>query len=254
VKHEFFDHHREGDSLVHQFDPRFKLTMMVLFILVVLLIPARQGQLFLYYICIPIFLALASKISIFHFLSKILKIYPMILIISIFIPFFSSGNDLLFQWGFLKVYKNGLEKFFMINVKSFLAIAMSVVLTTTTDMSRLLRGMEKLKIPPITISILAFMYRYIFLLVDEVEKMIMAFQSRYLKLSFLQRIKIFSQIIGILFIRTYERGERIYLAMESRGFRGKIHILNDLEWNGKDSIFMVIFLILIATPLTLLIL
>ena len=249
MKHEFFDHHREGNSLLHQFDPRFKLAMMGIFILVVVLIPAKQSRLFLYYSLVPLFLAIISKISIFHYLSKILKIYPMILLISVFIPFFSIGSDLLFQWGFLKVYKSGLEKFLIINIKAFLAITMSVIMTTTTDISRLLKAMEKLKIPTITISIVAFMYRYIFLLIDEVEKMILAFQSRYLKLTFLQRLKIFAQIIGILFIRTFERGERIYLAMESRGFRGEIHTLNELEWTPRDSISLAIFGIFILTPL-----
>jgi cobalt/nickel transport system permease protein len=178
----------------------------------------------------------------------------MILLISVFIPFFSIGSDLIFQWGIVKVYKSGLEKFLIINIKAFLAIAMSVIMTTTTDISRLLKGMEKLKIPAITISIVAFMYRYIFLLIDEVEKMILAFQSRYLKLTLLQRLKIFAQIIGILFIRTFERGERIYLAMESRGFRGEIHTLTELRWTFRDSISLIIFIVFISLPLTIIVL
>ena len=130
---------------------------------------------------------------------------------------------------------------------------MSITLTSTTDMSRLLKGIEKLRIPAITVSIVSFMYRYIFLLIDEVERMLMAFQSRYLKLHFFQRTKIFAQMLGMLFIRTYERGERIYLAMESRGFRGKVHIINELNWTNKDSAFLIVFVVVVITPLILLI-
>ena len=172
----------------------------------------------------------------------------MILLISVFVPFFSSENDIAFQAGFIKIYQSGLEKFLLINVKAFLAISMSVILTTTTDMMRLLKGMEKMKIPQITISIASFMYRYIFLLIDEVEKMMMAFHSRYIKMSFFQRVKIISQMIGAIFIRTFERGERIYLAMESRGFRGKIYTINELRWSSRDSVLLAIFIFFIILP------
>jgi cobalt/nickel transport system permease protein len=113
----------------------------------------------------------------------------------------------------------------------------------------LLKGMESLKIPKLAISIVSFMYRFIFLLIDEVERMILAYQSRYFRLSFKNRIKTLANMIGVLFIRTYERGERIYLAMESRGFKGEVHTYTDLMWKSSDSVALTVFLIVLYGPM-----
>ena len=113
----------------------------------------------------------------------------------------------------------------------------------------MLKGLEKLRVPSLITAIISFMYRFIFLLIDEVERMILAYQSRYFKLSLRKRLKFIASMIGLLFIRTYERGERIYLAMESRGFQGTIHTLNELHWKKTDTVTAVIFVIILCIPL-----
>ena len=85
-------------------------------------------------------------------------------------------------------------------------------------------------------------------LIDEIERMILAFHSRYFRLSFKNRIQTLANMIGVLFIRTYERGERIYLAMESRGFRGEVHTITDLKWKKSDSIALTIFILVLFVP------
>ncbi len=253
MKHEFFDHHREGTSLVHLFDPRLKLIMLLTYVLLVVMIPYSLKELFLVYLLVPVILALISGVSPIHFLSKLIKLYPMILIISILVPFFPGGSEVVWGMGFLKIYREGLEKFLLINVKSVLALMMTIVLISTTDLSLFLRGMEKLRIPRLIIAILSFMYRFIFLLVDEVERMLMAYQSRYLSLSLRRRLGTLGNLIGMLFIRTYERGERIYLAMESRGFTGNIYTLQALQWKNSDSFAALLFMIVMLGPLLLII-
>jgi len=88
MKHEFLDHHREGNSLVHLFDPRLKIMMMLLFILMVVTISYEKRHWLLIFLAVPLLLAGLSRISIMHFLSKLFKLYPMILFITVFIPFF----------------------------------------------------------------------------------------------------------------------------------------------------------------------
>ncbi|MEJ2634765.1 MAG: cobalt ECF transporter T component CbiQ [Calditrichia bacterium] len=248
MKHDFLDHHRAGDSPVHKADPRLKVIMMVLYILVVVAIPYSAKHYFMYLTVIPVVLALASGVSFFHFLSKLSKIYPMIFLITFLLPFFPGGNGVGYHWGFLKIYEPGLQKFLMINIKSILAMFMSIVLTTTTDFSMLLKGMEKLKVPRVMIIILSFMYRFIFLLIDETERMLMAFQSRYIRLPVFTRLKMLARQIGVLFIRTYERGERVYQAMDARGFSGEIYTIGELEWKFSDSMVLAVFLIFLCIP------
>jgi len=248
MRHEFFDHHREGNSPLHRFDPRLKLFIMLFFIAAVVITPPDKSILFLFYGGMLLTLASMSQVSLFHFLGKLLKLYPMIFLISMFVPFFSIGDDISHRFGFLTIYENGLHKFLLINVKAVLALFMSILITTTTDMMLLLKGMEKLRVPKMAIAIVSFMYRFIFLLIDEVERMILAFQSRYFRLPVLKRLAVFANMIAVLFIRTFERGERIYLAMEARGFRGEVYTLTELSWKKSDSTALFIFLIFLVGP------
>ncbi|NOQ96651.1 MAG: cobalt ECF transporter T component CbiQ [Calditrichae bacterium] len=248
MRHEFFDHHREGNSLLHRFDPRLKLAMMLSFIAAVVITSPDKKILFLLYTGIVLVLALMSQVPLVHLFGKLLKLYPMIFFISVFVPFFPAQEDLSHSFGFITIYEKGFEKFLLINIKAVLAIFMSILITTTTDLMLLLKGMESLKIPKLAISIVSFMYRFIFLLIDEVERMIMAFQSRYFRLSLKNRINTFAKMIGVLFIRTYERGERIFLAMESRGFKGEVYTYTNLKWKKSDSFALTIFLIILYGP------
>lgn len=248
MRHEFFDHHREGNSPLHHFDPRLKLFMMLFFIAAVVMTPLDKNILFFLYIGIVLILAFMSQVSLFHFLGKLLKLYPMIFLISMFVPFFPVGEDISHRIGFLSIYENGVQKFLLINIKAVLALFMSILITTTTDMMLLLKGMEKFRVPKLAIAIISFMYRFIFLLIDEVERMMLAFQSRYFRLPVLERLAVFANMIAVLFIRTFERGERIYLAMESRGFRGEVYTLTELNWKKTDSTALLIFLILLIGP------
>jgi cobalt/nickel transport system permease protein len=103
-----------------------------------------------------------------------------------------------------------------------------MLLTSTTKFTSLLKGLERLKVPKIFIMIISFMYRYLFLIVDELQRMERAKKSRtFGKAGRLRIIKTLSNIAGVLFVRSYERAERVYLAMCSRGFDGEIRTLEE---------------------------
>ena len=86
------------------------------------------------------------------------------------------------------------------------------------------------------------MYRYIFVLIDEAERLERARNIRYFGGHYFRQIKIFANIIGLLFIRAYERGERVYQSMVERGFDGEIRILSNLKFKKVDILFSVIFI------------
>ncbi len=249
MKHDFLDHHREGNSLVHRFDPRLKIILMFFFIIIVVTINYDNRYWLLVYFSIPLALAIISNISLLHFLSKLLKLYPMIFFITLFIPFLPTRGETPDRFFGIPLSPLGWQKFILINAKAILILFLSIVLTCTTDFMRLLKGLEKFRIPTLILAILSFMYRFIFLLIDELERLVMAYRSRYLHLSFSRKAKVVASMIGLLFVRTYERGERIYLAMESRGFQGTIYILNDLRWGKRDSVAAVVFILVLLTPL-----
>ncbi len=249
MRHEFFDHHRDGDSIIHRFDPRLKIMMLLSFILPVSVLTFQHLGVLLLYTLAPFLLSMLSRVSIFHFFSKVLKLMPMILVVTIFLPFIPTGSVPSYEFGWVRIDSQGLEQFILINLKAFLILFMSVVLTTTTDLMMILRALEKFRTPEIVIITVSFMYRFIFLLIDEMERMIMGFRSRYVCMTLTRRFGIATKMMGAFFIRTYERGERIYLAMESRGFRGKVFTLENLHWKIGDSIALGIYLLGLLLPL-----
>ena len=110
-----------------------------------------------------------------------------------------------------------------------------ILLTSTTPLPHLLLAMEKLKVPQALVMTTSFMYRYIFILEEEVMRMRQARDSRNFGGRRLWQIKVVGHMVGTLFIRAYERGERVYAAMLSRGFDGQVRALHCLALRRADA-------------------
>ena len=248
MKHDFIDHHRIGDSIVHKLDPRLKIIMMLFYIMAVVMTGFDHLIYLIYLTFFLLVLSMMSNVSLFHFLSKLMRIYPMFFFVSLLILFVPSSSPIYFEWYLIRIYQDGLQNFILINLKSVIIMFMSLLLMSTTDYMLLLKGLEKFRIPKIIIAILSFLYRFMFLLIDEIERLWMAYRSRYIELSFWKRLKYMGKKIGILFIRTYERGERVYLSMDARGFKGEIRTIEHLHWRYLDTLYLLCFFCLIFWP------
>jgi cobalt/nickel transport system permease protein len=144
-------------------------------------------------------------------------------------------------WGWqLTISHAGLTVFWSVLAKAWLSILVLILLTSTTSMTLLLLAMEKLKVPQPLITTISFMYRYVFILEDEVMRMRQARDSRNLGSRRLWQIKVVGHMIGTLFIRAYERGERTFAAMLSRGFDGRMHTLHRPTLKRADIQFATI--------------
>ncbi|PKP60130.1 MAG: cobalt ECF transporter T component CbiQ [Candidatus Altiarchaeales archaeon HGW-Altiarchaeales-1] len=157
--------------------------------------------------------------------------------------YFSYGN-----LNFAVTY-SGLLILFNVLVKSWLSVISMLTLTSTTKFSDLLKGFEYLKFPKVMLLVISFMYRYIFVIADEAMRLKTAGDARnFGNLKLKQRIEIFGNIIAVLFIRSYERAERVYAAMLSRGFDGNFKTIKEFKFCSRDFGFGVIMgLILIIT-------
>ena len=133
----------------------------------------------------------------------------------------------------------GWVSFFSIMLKFFLTITSALLLIATTSFPGICHALRKLGVPDIFISQLLFLYRYIFVLVEEAMKVVRARDMR----SFGNKgkgLRAFTGIIGTLFLRTIERAERIYQAMLSRGFSGTLHATKPYGLKGADALFLAI--------------
>lgn len=135
-------------------------------------------------------------------------------------PFFGSGEQI--QVGPFDLYREGLIAGSGIVVKGTLGVMTAIILSTSTTAREILGGLERLKLPALMVQIASFMLRYINVVNDEMERMKVARESRGFDATGMKHWKILATAAGALFIRSYERGERVHLSMLSRGYEGTL--------------------------------
>ena len=168
-------------------------------------------------------------------------------------PFFGEGEK--FSLLGLELYRDGLLAGTSIVVKGTLGVLAAVILSTTTTAREILRGLETLKLPTIMVQIASFMLRYINVISDEMERMKIARESRGFIATGIKHWKVLATAAAALFIRSYERGERVHLAMLSRGFDGVLPSLNNQSVTARQwlTALSIPFLALTASLIALMI-
>ncbi len=225
MRHSFIDRFSDRKSFLHSLDPRVKFIIAIIIILNIITTGNNDYISFLIYFFIIIILILISNVPLGYIFSRSLVIIPFVLLISIFNIFFRE---------------DGIIIFYNIAIRTFLSILSMILLSSTTDFVSLLKGLERMKIPDIFIQMLSFMFRYLFVIMDEMLKLKMARDTRYFGGRIINQIKVFGNIIGVLFIRSYERAERIYNSMLARGFNGEIITMNELRFSKRDYISLIL--------------
>ena len=196
---------------------------MLAFISVSVATPITRWPAFIAFISLLIFTAVKSKIPVLLLFKRALIEIPFIFF-AILMPFFGEGEK--FSIFGVMVYRDGLLAGTSIVVKGTLGVLAAVILSTTTTAREILRGLETLKLPAIMVQIASFMLRYINVISDEMERMKVARESRGFIATGIKHWEVLATAAAALFIRSYERGERVHLAMLSRGFDGALPSLN----------------------------
>lgn len=217
------------DSFIHKLDPRIKIILCMIYIIDLFLINQYFGYIFVVlFIGISI---LASKMKIIYIYKGLKPIFILLIITALLNIFMTPGQDLIFQYGIIKIYREGLNiAGFMILRLVFLIIGTSL-LTLTTSPIELTDGLEKLMSPLKMIGIsshdLAMMMtialRFIPTLIDETDKIMKAQMARGAEFesgSLLQRAKNLIPVLVPLFISSFRRADELAMAMEARCYRG----------------------------------
>jgi len=249
VKHSFLDRYSDLGSFVHRLDPRTKLITTFAFVLVVVLTPPLRWQAFALYFALIAGVILLSKVPPLYVLKRSLVIVPFVLMIVIFNMFLKPGEIVvsfnIWHWQ-VSITDEGLLFSWNVLIKAWLSVLSLTLLSSTTQFSELLKGLEQLRMPRVLVMTLSFMYRYIFVLIDEVIRMKQARDSRNFGGKRMWQLKTIGNMVGTLFLRSYERGERVYGAMVARGFDGKTRTLSNLRLARHDLYFGVSFLLCLA--------
>jgi cobalt/nickel transport system permease protein len=211
--------YRDGRSAVHRLAAEVKIVTLLIFVLAVVATPPQAFWAFGVYAVIVLSVWRLAEIPLRWVLPRMLIEVPFV-VLAVLLPFSEGGERVQFAGFSLSV--SGLYAAWGIVVKGTLGVAASLTLAATTPARQLPLALSRLGVPALVTSVLVLMVRYIDVLSAEAGRMRMARLSRGDSPSTLHQAGAVAKGVGTLFLRSYERGERVYLAMLSRGYNGKV--------------------------------
>jgi len=244
------------DSLLHRLDPRSKLIIVFLFICIVFL-ANNAATYFILAVYVGLMIML-SKVPFRYIYLGLRPILWLILFTFCLHLFFTKDGNLLFEYGWIKIYEEGLRMGILISLRFFLLIIMTSLLTLTTTpieltdaLETLLAPLKKVRFPVHELALMmSISLRFIPTLMDETEKIMKAQMARGVEFSsgpIKNRIKAIVPLLIPLFVNAFKRAEELATAMEARGYQGGDGRTKyrQLIWKQMDSV-MIILLVLVA--------
>ncbi|BBA69804.1 cobalt ECF transporter T component CbiQ [Geobacter sulfurreducens] len=222
-----------GNSAVHRLDPRAKVFVTFAFIVAVVSLGRYELAALVPFAVFPVALAASAGLPATVILRKLLLVLPFAVVVGLFNPLLDRQP--LLALGPL-VISGGWISFLSIIVRSLLTVGAAVVLVAVTGFSGICMALERFGVPRPFVVQLLFLYRYLFVLADEGGRMVRAWELR----SFSGRgrgLKAYSALVGSLLLRTWDRAERIHMAMLSRGFNGQFHVRREGRIGRAELIF-----------------
>lgn len=218
-------------SVIHELPAQTKIVALVLFIFIVVATPREAFWAFAVYAVFLIVVAARARLSWRIVLPRMVVEVPFVFF-AVLMPFFGPAPFVQVLW--FSFSTAGLMAAWGILIKGTLGVFASVLLASTTPAREILLGLERMHVPKALVQIAAFMLRYSQVVTDEMHRMQVARQSRGFEATGIKSWPTISKSAGALFIRSYERGERVHLAMLSRGYTGTMPVLHEASATRYD--------------------
>ncbi|HZM23722.1 MAG TPA: cobalt ECF transporter T component CbiQ [Anaerolineales bacterium] len=238
-----FDRYHHGHSLIHHLDPRIKVVVTIAFIISNAFLPDGAWIAFALAWAFVLFASTLSGLGIGFTFRRSFIALPFALA-AITVLFSIPGEPVAsfrFMMGDLTITDAGLLRFVSIVIRSWLSVQMAILLVAATEFPKIVHALNHLRIPTIITVIISFLYRYLFVLADEVLRLLRARQARSAAAAgknpggnVLWRARIAGHMAGQLFLRSYERSDRIYNAMLSRGYKGELMTIHPHHFHTSD--------------------
>ena len=222
--------YRHGDSPIHRLPAHAKLLALVGFMLVVVAAPRDRYLAFAgYAILLAVVLAVAAVPA--KFVATRMVVEVPFVVFAVLLPVISAGPRVEVLG--LSLSEDGLLAGWSILAKGTLGVVAAILLAATTDARAMLIGLQRLRLPARLVEIAAFMVRYTDVVVSDMQRMRVARESRGFEARHIGHLRVIAQSAGALFIRSYERGERVHLAMLSRGYAGAMPLVQSDRVTGR---------------------
>lgn len=223
-----------GHSRVHQLAPEIKVASAFSMVVAMAITPREAFWAFAGYAALLTILTIVSRVPAGFVLVRLTAVLPFV-VFAFLIPFIASGPEVEVLG--ISVAEEGLWSAWNILAKAILGATTSILLVATTEVPMILEGMGKLRVPAMFVSIAGFMVRYLELIAEELGRTRNAMRARGYDPRWLWQGRPVASAAGSLFIRSYERSERVHAAMLSRGYRGVMPELGTTNARPADWFF-----------------
>ncbi len=214
--------HFHGHSPIHRAPAHRKILALVGFMLVVVATPREWFAAYAAYAAVLVVVIAVSTVPPGYLAKRMVVEVPFVVFAAL-MPFVATGPQVVLPGPLaISVSEAGLWGAWALLVKGTLGVVASLTLAATTEPQELLRGLERLRLPTLLVQIMGFMIRYLDVVTDELGRMMVAMRSRGCDPRLPRHWPAMARSLGALFVRSYERGERVHLAMLSRGYDGQL--------------------------------
>lgn len=211
--------HFHGHSALHRAPAHRKILGLVCFMLLVVATPIGWWWAFVGFATLLVAVVAMSRVPPTYLARRMVIEVPFV-IFALLMPFVSRGPRV--EWWGLSFSEAGLLAAVSLLVKGTLGVLASLTLAATTEAADLLAGLARLRVPVLLVAIMGFMVRYLDVVTAEAGRMLVAMRSRGVDPRSPKHWPALSRALASLFIRAYERGERVHLAMLARGYDGRM--------------------------------
>jgi cobalt ECF transporter T component CbiQ len=234
-------------GLLQSLDPRVRVVGVLCLVLAVTLTHRISVVLALF--VIAVLLGILSKITLATLATRVwlvvLFFTGVIAIPALFLtpgePIFASPD------GSLAITRQGLATALLLIARVETAVTLTTVLVLTTSWMHVLKALRAFHVPQEVVMMLAMTHRYVFLLAETAGQMFESRQSRTVGvLDRTSQRRVAARTAGVLLSKSVELSNDVFLAMQSRGFRGDAKVLSDFRMRSSDFVGLAAFLLIAA--------
>ena len=226
----------DGNSLIHCLDPRFRVAMAIGISVFIAL--ADRFPTLLISLLLSLVLVALARLGTMRVFRRLVVVNGMVLVFWLILPLTVAGDAIL-NLGPILLTKAGVLLAARLTLKSNGIILALIALMATCPVTAIGYAMKSLWIPEKIVYLFLITYRYIFVLEQEYQRLMMAAKIRCFRPgNNLHTYRTFAYLIGMLFVRASLRGERVYQAMCCRGFNGRFYLLYEFRASWVDWIFL----------------
>ena len=236
----YIEKYSASEGPLQSIDPRVKLISMIG--IVVTAVAASTPIPLVILLVLVLGLAAAARIPLEFFVYRSIIFVPLFAgVIALPLLFIIPGASMAeIEIGpyVAVITREGVYRAAQFFLRVWVCVASLTLLILVTRFSRIIQAMERFKVPSLFVTLTSITFRFIFVLIDEAYRMVVARESRSVgKESRIGALRSLASMVGTLFIRSYERGERVYMAMLARGYSGQLRSMDYMRLRTRDFVF-----------------